>query len=216
MKIMDDELLELYKPFVRFLAETAGPSCEVVLHDIRNPENSVIAIENGYHSGRKVGYPLTDFAKKVISNGSYKSKDFITNYSGKAKGNEFLSSTFFIKNNGELIGMLCVNKDLRVSHEFTNVFQLLKQQYNLADAENQIHETLDIPASKKLQETIAQAIEATGKKPMNMTKEEKIEVVAKLKEKGAFEVKGAIREIARQLEVSSPTVYRYLQNIHRE
>ena len=51
-------LLEPYKALVPFLAELLGESCEILLHDISQPKHSVIAIANGFHTGRKVGSPL--------------------------------------------------------------------------------------------------------------------------------------------------------------
>jgi len=43
-----------------------------------------------------------------------------------------------------------------------------------------------------------------------MTRKEKISIVHRLDEVGLLSVKGAIGEIAEQLHVSIPTVYRYL------
>ena len=49
----DRELLESYIPMVRFIAAICGPRCEVVLHDLKDIEHSIIAIENGHISGRR-------------------------------------------------------------------------------------------------------------------------------------------------------------------
>ncbi len=51
-------LLEPYKALVPFLAELLGESCEILLHDISQPKHSVIAIANGFHTGRKVAVLL--------------------------------------------------------------------------------------------------------------------------------------------------------------
>ena len=59
-------LLEPYKALVPFLAELLGESCEILLHDISQPKHSVIAIANGFHTGRKVGSPFTDLAIKIM------------------------------------------------------------------------------------------------------------------------------------------------------
>lgn len=47
-------LLEPYKALVPFLAELLGESCEILLHDISQPKHAVIAIANGFYTGRKV------------------------------------------------------------------------------------------------------------------------------------------------------------------
>ena len=46
--------LERYIPMVTFISEICGKNYEVILHDVSDPENSVISIFNGHLSGRKV------------------------------------------------------------------------------------------------------------------------------------------------------------------
>ena len=71
-------LLEPYKALVPFLAELLGESCEILLHDISQPKHSVIAIANGFHTGRKVGSPFTDLAIKIMEEKAYVKRDYIT------------------------------------------------------------------------------------------------------------------------------------------
>ena len=74
------EKLEEYIPIVKFIASMMGENCEVLLHDVRNPENSIVAIENGHISGRRVGGVLTDLVLKIVHNKEYQNQDFIANY----------------------------------------------------------------------------------------------------------------------------------------
>ena len=101
----DQELLKCYTDFVPFLAAVCGPGCEIVIHDVTNPEQSIIAIGNGI-SGRELGDPMTDLARELQEKGTYADTECLLNYKGKTKSGEFLSSTYFIKNEGRLIGML--------------------------------------------------------------------------------------------------------------
>jgi len=55
---LDDFFLWL-KRLAKAIHAVVGPNCEVVLHDFRAPEHSVIAIE-GNLSGRKTGASLPD------------------------------------------------------------------------------------------------------------------------------------------------------------
>jgi len=84
-----------------------------VLHDIQNPNSSIIAIRNGHISGRKIGGPMTDLALKLMNEKYYMKNDYVVK-SGRTKDGKLLaSSTFFIKDeNQELIGMLCINNNL--------------------------------------------------------------------------------------------------------
>ena len=57
------------KPFislVEFLGQALGPTYEIVLHDLKDPDHSIVAIANGDLSGRSIGGPLTDLALKLL------------------------------------------------------------------------------------------------------------------------------------------------------
>ncbi|HEX3026433.1 MAG TPA: PAS domain-containing protein [Clostridia bacterium] len=102
-----------YVRLVEFLGKVLGRHTEVVLHDLTNLDQSIIAIANGHISGRKVGAPATDLALRIVSNEALKQKDYLCKYTGYAKnGYKLCSSTFFIRDGSErLIGMLCINTD---------------------------------------------------------------------------------------------------------
>jgi len=106
--------IEEYIPEVEFLGQALGKNCEVVLHDLTRPDNSIIAIANGELSGRTVGGPVTDFALKILKRGKTENKPFIANYRGKnMNGNICRSSSYFIHDSeGKIIGVLCINIDI--------------------------------------------------------------------------------------------------------
>lgn len=209
----DKEVLNLFLPWVNFLAEMAGPGCEVVLHDVSTPEKSVIAIRNGYHSGRDLGSPLTDLSREIIESEIYKTQEYLTNYNGVGKEKNFNSNTFFIKNNGKLVGLLCINRDLSVALEMENAIQRMIQQYNLIiphDADYNENLSPEMDMEKMLTDRIHTVISEYGMLPSRMRLKEKVAIVHKLKDQGVLKMKGAVAEIARQLEISEPTVYRYI------
>ena len=88
-----------------------GKDCEVVLHDLRYPDESVIAIANGDISSRKLGAPATDFILKLMQVGKKRDQEYMTNYYGKSvNGHTLRSSTFFIHDEEDnIIGALCLN-----------------------------------------------------------------------------------------------------------
>lgn len=206
----DQEILGSYLPMVRFLAHLCGPSCEVLLHDVSDSENSVVAIENGFLSGREVGAPMTDLALKVMETEDYRRQDFLADYVSTGNGKDFVSSTYFIKNGDRLIGLLCVNRDMSVVSELDTVLRQLKQQYNLTVPVQDAKETLDLPVSQMLRDLVADAVREYGILPRRLSIEERVSIVHKLAEQGVLGMKGAVSEIARQLQVSEPTVYRYI------
>jgi len=108
------QLLQQYVKLTEFLGHTLGPDYEVALHDLTDRNRSIVAIANSHVSGRELGAPLTNTALKILRDKSYESHDYLLHYRGvSADGRILRSSTFFIKQNGKLIGMLCINFDDR-------------------------------------------------------------------------------------------------------
>ena len=206
----DRELLQIYIGMVPFLAEVCGPGCEVVVHDVTDPEHSLISIRNSV-SGRSVGDPMTYLPREIQKKGSYTDAEYLANYSGKSKEGEFLSSTYYIKNEGRLIGLLCINKDLSLVKEASRTLQGLLEQFNLSVAgPSDYVENLDNPMTSMMHSRIAEIIAESGVTPARMSLREKVRVVHRMNDEGVMMMKGAVAEIAAQLQVSVPTVYRYL------
>ncbi|AIG63372.1 transcriptional regulator [Corynebacterium atypicum] len=114
VKDAEVDILEQYIPLVEFLGEAMGSSCEVVLHDLAVPDESIVAIANGHISGRKLGGPVTNFALWFMKQGL---QDGATSMSGyravNSEGRVCRSSSYFIRDAaGELRGMLCINVDV--------------------------------------------------------------------------------------------------------
>lgn len=206
----DQELLQLYIHIAPFLAEVCGAGSEVVVHDVTDPQHSLVAIENSV-SGRKIGDPMTDLALELQEKGAYTNEAYISGYHGKGKGRDFLSSTYFIKNEGRLIGLLCVNKDMTSVEQLDASLRTLLTQFNLNIPDKSSYsENLDTPVVRLVQNRIAEIISLRGVSPERMSIAEKVSVVHRLNEEGLLAMKGAVAEIATQLSVSVPTVYRYL------
>jgi len=212
----DQELISQYYPLVPFLAQLCGPGCEVLLHDLSLNNGTVVCIENGLHSGRYVGSPLTDFALQIINDRLYETQNFLTNYFGTAKGKNFISSTFFIKNEERLIGLLCVNRDYGPLTAFEKAFAILKEQYNLGGPINKVQETLDVSVEILLENMINAAIQDSKIDPVRMSRKEKAAIIQHLADQGVLKMKGAITEISKQLAISVPTVYRYIHMNDRD
>lgn len=212
----DSDLIRAYIPLVSYLGSVLGSNVEVVLHNCESPNKSVIAIANGHLSGRKVGSPITDFALSFIMNGQYKEHDFISNYYAKANGKVFSSSTFFIKDaSGSLIGMLCINKDLSVAKSCINTLNSFIESLNMGSALNPsssetIQENLDMPIDSLASSIVQKTINSYPIAPERLTREEKRKIVQELDEQGISKIKGGVSEIARLLNISESTVYRYI------
>ena len=215
--------LEAYIPLVDFLGSALGPNCEIVLHDVRSPENSIIAIANGHISGRHIGAPLTDLVLKVMKEGLRGNQAYISNYNARVKNNATCrSGSYFIKDdNNKLIGVLCINLDVTKLMEARKYIDDLigVQDHAPAAASATITETIDV--FENLHESIEDVLTAIIDKVLNefpvqperMSIDEKIDVVKRSNEHGLFLLKGGLGELAKRMQLSEATIYRYLNKI---
>ena len=210
--------LEKYIPLVKTIAEMFGKKCEVLIHDFNNPQHSIMAIENGHVTGRKIGDPITDLALSVWKKNGYENKktDRIVNYKTKSKdGKTLKSSSVFIRNNQKkIIGCICINYDITVDLMFHKVMDEFCTTVDLdKEKPEKGIETFTSDVNEVLKNIIQEAIEKTGKPIPLMQKEDKLIVAKIVDEKGAFLIKGAITQLAKEINVSRFTIYNYLEEI---
>ena len=202
-------LLKGIIPLVEGIANTFGKNCEVVLHDIRNPQSSVIAIANGHITGRSIGSPMTEYGLATLRSGQFDKP--IVNYRKKTKDGKLLkSSSLFIKDeNGKLIGFLCINYDiseLTIARNIINNLTNIIEETDFSEEDESFGNTVN----EMLSSIVNKALESVGKPVAFISKEEKVNIVQMLDEKGVFLIKGAIDYVAKVLCVSRYTVYNYL------
>lgn len=214
---MSLKCINKYKPLVDFLAEVLGDNCEIVLHDLEDFENSVIAIANGQISGRKVGDSLTDLALNVLKDQEKLENDYLTNYTGKTfAGKKLKSSTYFIKKDKKVVGMLCINIDVS---KFVEARDLLDSFIGKSSEIEKV-ETNDNDYSEQFTSSIEELIDSIIENsignsevhPKRMTADEKKQITKKLDDKGVFLLKNSVSKVANKLYTSDATIYRYLSD----
>ena len=214
---MEDKILTKYKILTEFLAEVMGEHCEVVLHDVEDFENSIVAIENNHISGRKIGDSLTDLALNVLKDEENLECNYLANYDGKTyDGKELRSSTYFIRDEKEkVIAMLCINIDLSRYIEARDLLNTMIGKRNDIE-ENNTDKNFAENFTSSIEELIDSMIEnSIGSKsipPSRMTAEEKKEITKKLDKRGVFLLKNSVSKVAKKLQTSEATVYRYLNH----
>ena len=211
------EVLNLYIPLVDFIADIIGPHCEVLLHDIVDVENSVIAIRNGYISGRYLGCPLTDLGFRLLQNKTFLNQNALVNYRSRtASGENLISSTYKIRDaKGELIGMLCVNilnSPDQLINKIPAAFPLTALFGNVVrtDDTEEVTESLSTSLDNVVDDAVKNLITKYKISAERMSSEEKSAIVQELREDGIFKIKGAIAKVAASLRTSESTIYRYL------
>lgn len=220
-------------PFVDFLADILGPNSEVVLNDLTDLNHSVVAIRNAHISHRKVGDPATDLALRTMKAGKDEKRDYLANYKGVSHGDYPLrSSTYFLRQNGEIVGMICINTD--DSDLDTLQEQVIKVLTNYKHLNSPtVYQTKGSPAKQPVKEEVepehlTTSINDLAKEVTQRTcarhgvsvdylkREDKLEIVRSLYHQGYFLLKDAVSELAKVLHVSDPSVYRYLQVVKDE
>ena len=209
-----DARLEPYRTLVSFLGEALGPDYEVVLHDLTSEEGTIAAIVNNNISGRTEGAPLSNMALRFIHGKVYEKQPYVAGYQGasQAKG-RLRSSTMFIKDNGQLIGMLCINFDAgkysRIAQELLALCGAHTEPSSTGiGVENFVSSLPDA-----VQAAITDVTGSAGLPPDRLTMDEKIRIVEDLQQAGIFYMKGAVSEVAAQLGSSEATIYRYLSKL---
>ena len=92
--------IEFYKRLAHGLALQFGPNCEVVVHDLETEDvdHSIVVIENGHVSGRKLGDGPSHIVFESMHEGITDVHDREPYLTKTADGKLLKSSTIFIRN----------------------------------------------------------------------------------------------------------------------
>ena len=230
MPNIPNALLQQYVKLTEFLGVALGPDYEVALHDLTDKNRSIIAIANGHISGREIGAPLTNVALSILMDKSYETQDYRLHYSGvSAGGKKLRSCTMFIKQNGRLIGMLCINFDdsrylaisnqiLQLCHPDLFAQRLIRPEEDSgAPSQSPPHrpETFRNSTEAVALDAIHHELERLGVSAERLTSDERLQIITALEESGIFLLKGSVKDVAAGLRCSQASVYRYLAQIKK-
>ena len=228
---MKNEILNQYKLLVNFLGKSLGPSFEVVLHEVKGEEVKMIAIANGEVSDRVLEDTVSSETLNILKNKSSHNEESMVNHTVLLKnGKKVRSSSMLIKENQKVVGMLCINFDdskfhelncqlLRIIHPDMFVKNYLSDvSYNILvdENKNKNEEENSTDNIENFMEKIFQEVNLKFNYPLGrLTKQERVEIVQALYEKGLFNLKDAINFVAKKLSCSPTTIYRYVGKIEK-
>ena len=202
-------VLRPYIPVAEMLAATFGADCEVVLHDLAAPERSVVYVANPSVTGRKIGDSFDQLVRQVILSGELR-EDYVANYYFTAKnGKRIRSSSLLIRGaDGKLEGALCINLDTtRVQAQLDFLQSLLPQPPKSAQAQTAEAEHISVMIENLMDGIVG------GADAAQLTREQRIEKVRFMEEKGLFLMKGSVERAAEKLGVNKVTIYSYLDEV---
>lgn len=208
---METKRLEALKQIAAGIAAQFGDKCEVVIHDVSggHPEHSIVHIENGHVSGRKVGDGASHVVLEQLRHNSShsESKDHLCYLTRTPDGKILKSSSIYIHNTrGAVAAVLSINYDI------TNIMMMhqeLGEMMMTRDKEQSEPEKI-VNINDVLDELITQSVQQVGKPVALMSKDDKVRAIQFLNESGAFLVTKSTDKVAKYFGISKYTLYSYI------
>ncbi|MEV6598278.1 PAS domain-containing protein [Actinoplanes sp. NPDC051346] len=203
-----DAIFAALRPVVEGLAQTFGRSCEVVLHDYRDEEHSVVAV-GGQVTGRSTGDAMSQIGLRMLAAGDAAANE-INYLTRTADGRTLKCSTLPLRDeDGTLIGALCINIDVTaLRHASAVLADLAGAAFTPATTTNFSGDLDQVVAS-----LVEDAERARGMSVGAMGKPGRLEVVRALHDAGVFSLRGAPARVAARLGISRAALYNDLAQI---
>lgn len=212
-----EQIFATLKQLADLITHMFGHNCEVAIHDLTSNTMQLIHI-TGKVTKRKPGAPVTDVVAKYLIQEGNAVKDRHCFMTLTDDGRELKSSTSYIRNSkGQVVAAFCINFNTTDHH---NAIQLLRSFVNKTmaadiDDNKASHqpEKMSFSIDHTVDSFFEQAVGEIGKRPASMNTDEKIRLVKILEQKGAFQIRGVVSQVALRLGVSNFTIYNYLKKI---
>lgn len=201
----DDLLIREASKVAISLGKMFAPFCEVILHDLRTPDHSIVVIENSL-SGRKVGDSATNIGLQRVLDNDF--PDVLQNYPNSLPNGKPLKSTSIgIRNEkGICIAAICINMDISM---FTGVGNLLTAFTATELSGLPIQEQLRTFSVDEIRKTISDYATQHHCEAKELNLDQKKELVGRLSKTGLLQLKNGPATTAAMLGVSRASIYNY-------
>lgn len=206
-----DPIIEKYIPIANMIVETFGEDCEVVLHDLRTPKNSVVYVANNTVTNRKIGESFHHLVPEVILSDNLKD-DIVSNYYFTTKeGKQIRSSSALLKDaNNTIIGAICINLDTtKISQSITWLQSMLPNM-----PKNEPKPKI-IEKPEHITEIVTNLIDNIigNQNVSTLKRDDRLELISFMDSRGIFMMKGAVDQVAEKIGINKVTVYSYLDEV---
>ena len=190
------------------LAGHFGENCEIVIHDLSmDTAHTVVCIENGHVTGRKVGDGSSRVVLEALSKKPEELHDRINYLTQTENGRILKSSTMYIRDNdNKVVGIFGINYDIT---NFMMVDYTLKSFINVNE-DTEKPEKINKGVNDLLNELIAQSVQLVSKPVSQMNREDKIKAIQYLHDAGAFLITKSGDKISKFYGISKYTLYNYI------
>ncbi|WP_439658755.1 helix-turn-helix transcriptional regulator [Lentzea sp. HUAS TT2] len=208
-----DAVFAALTPTIEGIVATFGRSCEVVLHDYRDQERSVVAVA-GSVTGRVPGDAMSEIGLRVLAAGDDARNE--VGYLTRAQDGRVLKCTTLPLRDvdGTLIGALCINIDMSAITRATGV---LSDLLGLSAAEETTATTDFSGDLDQVVESLVKRAERAHAVPVAaLGRDERLTLVRSLHEAGVFSLRGAPARIAKRLGISRTGLYNDLAELKKD
>lgn len=207
---MTETQLDFYKRLAHALALQFGSGCEVVVHDLEaaDPSHSIVAIENGHVTGRKLGDGPSHVVLEALHAGTERLEDRLAYLTKTADGKILKSSTVFIRDDdGRTVGIFAVNYDITILRAMGDT---IAEVVGTGPSAPREPEPIVRSVADLLDDLIEQSVQLVGTPVALMTKEEKVRAIRYLNDTGAFLITKSGPKVCKYFGISKYTLYNYL------
>ena len=207
---MTEAQLDFYKRLAHALALQFGSGCEVVVHDLEaaDPSHSIVAIENGHVTGRRLGDGPSHVVLEALHAGGERLEDRLAYLTKTADGKILKSSTVFIRDDdGRAVGIFAVNYEITILRAMGDTIAEVVGTEPSAPREP---EPIVRSVADLLDDLIDQSVQLVGTPVALMSKEEKVRAIRYLNDTGAFLITKSGPKVCKFFGISKYTLYNYL------
>ena len=204
------EQKDLLERLAKGVSGLFGLNCEVTVHDLsRGYENTIMAIENGHVTRRHIGDGASEMVLQALKDEGHSIQDNYSYLVRTKEGRIVKSASVYIRDgSGKVVGLFGINYDIT----------------DLVMAQRALDATISVqePESDKkigaitsnvtdlLEQLIKEADDFVAKPLAMMTKNDKIQAIQYLNDRGAFLIKKAGDRITKHYDISKYTLYNYM------
>ncbi len=207
--------LELLIQVAHGISTHFGTSCEIVIHDLRSETiaNSVVHIENGHVSNRKIGDGPSGVVLETleaIKRNKSIPQDRLSYLTKTDSGRILKSSTIYVPNKEHttVYYIFCVNYDIT---DLLGVSDAVLSFVDIPKEREEKPQPITHDVTHLLDTLIEQSVESIGKPAPLMNKEQKISAIKFLDDHGAFLITKSGDKVSSYFGISKFTLYNYLE-----
>ena len=207
--MLDEQLKNNLCSLAQAVAAHYGKSCEVAVHDLTGEnaaDSSIIFIENGEVTGRKVGDGASAVVLEELSAAENDRENRIGYFTRTSDGKVLKSTTVYIRDeSGKVAAIFSINHDITALSVAASAIGEL-----ISPTARSEPEKITTHVEELLDELLWKSTELIGKPVSMMNKDDKQRAIRYLNSKGALLITKSGDRIAKYFGISKFTLYSYL------